>query len=142
VLCVSWGFNQVAVKLALPEIPPLVQAAFRSTTGTLLLLVWMRLRGVNLTARDGSLVPGLSAGLLFGLEFLLIYRGLALTSASRASLFLYTAPFFVVIGAAGVFRAIVSGVRNGPDCCCLLPGSSWLSVCRRPAAIGARSPAI
>lgn len=99
VLCVSWGFNQVAVKLALPEIPPLVQAAFRSTTGTLLPLVWIRVRGVNLTARDGSLVPGLVAGLLFGIEFLLIYRGLALTSASRASLFLYTAPFFVVIGA-------------------------------------------
>ena len=29
----------------------------------------------------------------------LIYRGLTLTGASRASLFLYTAPFFVVIGA-------------------------------------------
>jgi drug/metabolite transporter (DMT)-like permease len=99
VLCVSWGFNQVAVKLALPEIPPLVQAAFRSTIGTLLLLLWIRMRGVNLIVRDGSLVPGLIAGALFGLEFLLIYRGLALTSASRASLFLYTAPFFVVIGA-------------------------------------------
>ncbi|HSY57474.1 MAG TPA: EamA/RhaT family transporter, partial [Bradyrhizobium sp.] len=24
-LCVSWGFNQVAVKLALPDIPPLWQ---------------------------------------------------------------------------------------------------------------------
>jgi drug/metabolite transporter (DMT)-like permease len=36
---------------------------------------------------------------LFGLEFLLIYRGLVWTSASRAALFLYTAPFFVVLGA-------------------------------------------
>ena len=26
-LCLSWGFNQVAIKLALPEIPPLIQAA-------------------------------------------------------------------------------------------------------------------
>ena len=32
-LCLSWGFNQVAIKLALPEIPPLIQAAFRSTFG-------------------------------------------------------------------------------------------------------------
>jgi drug/metabolite transporter (DMT)-like permease len=48
---------------------------------------------------DGSLVPGLIAGALFGLEFLLIYRGLVWTSASRASLFIYTAPFIVVIGA-------------------------------------------
>ncbi len=23
-LCVSWGFNQIAVKLALPDIPPLL----------------------------------------------------------------------------------------------------------------------
>jgi hypothetical protein len=29
-LCLSWGFNQVAVKLALPDIPPLIQAATRS----------------------------------------------------------------------------------------------------------------
>jgi drug/metabolite transporter (DMT)-like permease len=99
VLCLSWGFNQVAVKLALPEIPPLVQAAFRSTFGALIVVVWARGRGVKLMESDGTLIPGLVAGLLFALEFLLIYRGLIWTSASRASLFIYTAPFFVVIGA-------------------------------------------
>jgi drug/metabolite transporter (DMT)-like permease len=35
---------------------------------------------------------------LFGVEFVLIYRGLLLTSASRAVVFLYTAPFFVALG--------------------------------------------
>ena len=30
VLCLSWAFNQIAVKLALPEIPPLLQATLRS----------------------------------------------------------------------------------------------------------------
>ena len=99
VLCLSWGFNQVAVKLALPEIPPLIQAAFRSTFGALIVVAWARARGVNLMEPDGTLVPGLIAGVLFGLEFLLIYRGLVWTSASRASLFLYTAPFVVAIGA-------------------------------------------
>jgi drug/metabolite transporter (DMT)-like permease len=54
---------------------------------------------VKLMEPDGSLVPGVIAGVLFGLEFLLIYRGLVWTSASRASLFIYTAPFIVVIGA-------------------------------------------
>jgi drug/metabolite transporter (DMT)-like permease len=98
-LCLSWGFNQVAVKLALPEIPPLIQAAFRSTFGALIVVAWARARGVKLMEPDGSLVPGLIAGALFGLEFLLIYRGLVWTSASRASLFIYTAPFIVVIGA-------------------------------------------
>jgi drug/metabolite transporter (DMT)-like permease len=108
-LCVSWGFNQVAVKLALPDIPPLIQAAFRSTFGTFLLLGWMRLRGVKVMEPDGTLVPGIVAGLLFALEFLLIFRGLVLTSASRASLFIYTAPFFVVIGA----RWFLPGDRFG-----------------------------
>jgi drug/metabolite transporter (DMT)-like permease len=108
-LCVSWGFNQVAVKLALPDIPPLIQAAFRSTFGTFLLLGWVRLRGVKLMEPDGTLVPGIIAGLLFALEFLLIFRGLVLTSASRASLFIYTAPFFVVIGA----RWFLPGDRFG-----------------------------
>src|SRR5882757_7922796 len=75
-LCLSWGFNQVAVKLALPEIPPLIQAAFRSTFGALIVVAWARARGVKLMEPDGSLVPGVIAGVLFGLEFLLIYRGL------------------------------------------------------------------
>jgi len=99
VLCLSWGVFQVAVKLALPEIPPLIQAAFRSTFATLMVVAWSRWRGVKLMEADGTLTPGIVAGVLFGLEFLLIYRGLVWTSASRASLFLYTAPFFVVIGA-------------------------------------------
>jgi drug/metabolite transporter (DMT)-like permease len=99
VLCLSWGFNQVAVKLALPEVPPLIQAAFRSTFGALIVVAWARARGVKLMEPEGTLIPGIAAGILFGLEFLLIYRGLVWTSASRASLFIYTAPFVVVIGA-------------------------------------------
>lgn len=99
VLCLSWGFNQVAIKLALPEIPPLIQAAFRSTFGALTVVAWARARGVKLMDSDGTLVPGVVAGALFGLEFLLIFQGLTWTNASRAALFIYTAPLFVVIGA-------------------------------------------
>src|SRR5271157_4333586 len=29
-LCLSWGLNQVAIKLTLPDIPPLIQATIRS----------------------------------------------------------------------------------------------------------------
>jgi drug/metabolite transporter (DMT)-like permease len=97
-LCVSWGFNQIAVKLALPDIPPMLQATIRSTGALPVLLLIARLRGVKLFERDGTLWPGLFAGLMFGLEFVMIYRGLLLTSASRAVVFLYTAPFFVALG--------------------------------------------
>src|SRR6195952_2276879 len=98
VLCLSWGFNQIAVKLALPDIPPMLQATIRSAGGLLVLLVIAWLRGVKLFERDGTLRAGLFAGVLFGIEFVLIYRGLQLTSASRAVVFLYTAPFFVALG--------------------------------------------
>jgi drug/metabolite transporter (DMT)-like permease len=97
-LCLSWGFNQVAVKLALPDIPPMLQATIRSAGALPLLLLIARLRGVKMFASDGTLGAGLFAGLLFGLEFVLVFQGLLLTSASRAVVFLYTAPFFVALG--------------------------------------------
>ena len=97
-LCLSWGFNQIAVKLALPDIPPMLQATIRSSGALPVLLLIARLRGVKLFERDGTLRAGLWVGVIFGIEFVLIYRGLLLTSASRAAVFLYTAPFFVALG--------------------------------------------
>ena len=97
-LCLSWGFNQIAVKLALPDIPPMLQATIRSAAALPVLLLIARLRGVKIFASDGTLGAGLFASVLFGLEFVLIFRGLLLTSASRAVVFLYTAPFFVALG--------------------------------------------
>src|SRR5689334_2158264 len=98
VLCLTWAFNQIAIKLVLPEIPPMLQAALRSVGALPVLLLLARLRGVKMFERDGTLGAGLFAGLLFGFEFVAIYRGLQLTSASRAVVFLYTAPFFVALG--------------------------------------------
>lgn len=108
-LCFTWGFNQVAVKLALPEVAPLLQCTIRTALATLIVLLWMWLRGLPVTARDGTLVPGIIAGILFGAEFLFIYRGLLYTTASRAVLFIYLAPFIVAIGA----RLFLPGDRFG-----------------------------
>ena len=98
VLCLSWGVNQVAIKLALPEIPPLIQSAVRSAVAAGIVALWARGRGLPLFKHDGTWVAGLVAGVLFATEFILIYRGLIFTTAARAVLFIYLAPFFVVIG--------------------------------------------
>ena len=58
-LCVSWGFNQIAVKLALPDIPPLWQGTIRSVGALPVLLLIARLRGVKIFARDDTLRAGL-----------------------------------------------------------------------------------
>jgi drug/metabolite transporter (DMT)-like permease len=98
VLCLTWGFNQVAVKLTIHDIPPLIQSATRSAIAAIFVGLWTQARGIPLFKRDGTLLAGLVAGVLFALEFLLIYRGLIWTTATRATLFIYLAPFFVVIG--------------------------------------------
>lgn len=98
-LCACWGFNQVAIKLANAGISPMLQAGIRSFGSALLLWAWSAHRGVALLRRDGSLGLGLLIGLLFGGEFVFLYWGLVFTTASRAVLFLYTAPFIVALGA-------------------------------------------
>jgi drug/metabolite transporter (DMT)-like permease len=98
-LCLTWGFNQVAIKLVLLEIPPYLQAMLRSCGALLVILLIAWVRGVRLFERDGTLKAGLFAGLLFGVEFILIFHGLQYTSATRAAVFLYTTPFFVALGA-------------------------------------------
>ena len=97
-LCLTWGFNQIAIKLVMLDIPPYLQAMIRSCGALVVILLVARLRGIKMFERDGSLRAGLFAGILFGFEFIAIYRGLQLTTASRGAVFLYTAPFFVAFG--------------------------------------------
>lgn len=115
-LCLSWGFNQVAIKLAIHDIPPLIQSSARSVIAAVLVGAWTQARGIPLFKRDGTLAPGILAGVLFALEFLLIYLGLVWTTATRAVLFIYLAPFFVAIGS----RWLVPGDRFHP--------SQWLGL--------------
>ncbi|HWV42455.1 DMT family transporter [Pseudorhodoplanes sp.] len=103
-LCLCWGFNQVAVKLALADIPPLTQAWIRSAGAALLIWIYARSRGISLEMRGETLKAGLIAGVLFGLEFIFIYRSLLFTTASRTTLFIYCAPFVVVLGSHFLVR--------------------------------------
>ncbi|MBL8586993.1 MAG: DMT family transporter [Methylobacteriaceae bacterium] len=97
-LCLLWALQQVAVKLAAPDIPSLTQAAIRSFVATAILTVYALRTTPGLTARDGSLWPGLAAGVLFSLEFVALFLALKYTGAGRVTLFLYSAPFFVALG--------------------------------------------
>jgi drug/metabolite transporter (DMT)-like permease len=111
VLCASWGLNQVAIKLALPEIPPFTQAALRSCGALPVVLAIAHLRGVPIARRDGTLAAGLAAGALFALEFIFIYPGVALTTVSRGVVFVYTAPFFIALGARALLREALGLVQ-------------------------------
>ncbi len=99
VLCVSWGLQQVAIKVAIRGVPPLLQSGIRSVGATIFIWIWMTVRREPLLERDGTLWWGIAAGLLFAAEFILIYWGLEYTNASRAVIFLYMSPFVVALGA-------------------------------------------
>src|SRR6201996_9045260 len=79
-LCLTWGFNQIAVKLVLPDVPPMLQAMIRSMGALPVLFLIGTLRGVKFFEKDGTWKAGLVAGLMFGIEFVLIFQGLRLTS--------------------------------------------------------------
>lgn len=110
-LCLTWGFNQIAVKLVLPDVPPMLQATIRSMGALPVLFIVGTLRGVKFFERDGTWKPGVFAGLMFGIEFVLIYQGIRFTSASRAVVFLYTAPFFVALGSYQLLGERLSGTQ-------------------------------
>lgn len=149
-LCVLWALQQIAVKVALAGISPILQGGLRSLFAAVFLLVWMFWRGQSWLTRDGSWRPGLLAGVLFTLEFAFIYVGLEHTNASRMVVFLYTAPCFTVIGLhlwvpgerlalprlvgvglafAGIFLAFADGWSQGGhwigDLCGVLASIFW-----------------
>jgi drug/metabolite transporter (DMT)-like permease len=95
--CLFWGFQQVLIKATLPWVPPMVQGCARFIGATVLLMLWCAWRRIPLWERDGSLRAGLLAGLLFALEFVCIYPGMQYTTASRLTIMLYTAPFWVAL---------------------------------------------
>lgn len=98
ILCQIWGFQQVVLKATALEMAPLLQIALRSGVAALLvggLVLW---RGPRIAIEAGTWRPGLLAGVLFAVEFLLVGEGLRHTTASHLVVFLYTAPIFVALG--------------------------------------------
>jgi drug/metabolite transporter (DMT)-like permease len=98
-LCVSWGLQQIAAKTALVDFAPITQAALRSFGATLAVGAIALWREPKIFHRDGSLLLGALAGLIFAAEFIALFLAVQWTSAARVIVFLYSAPFFVALGA-------------------------------------------
>ena len=114
--CAFWGLQQILIKTTVAEVPPMWQATIRMTGAVALLWLWCLRRGVRLFERDGTLAAGLLVGALFAGEFVCIYVGLQHTSASRLTVFVYTAPFVVAV----LLPRFVPGER--------LRGVQWLGL--------------
>lgn len=85
-LTFTWGLNQVTIKLSNSGYNPIFTVLLRSVIAGTLIFLWCRWQKIALFERDGTLLPGIAAGILFGSEFVLIFIGLEYTSVARATL--------------------------------------------------------
>ena len=103
-LCVLWGFNQVVVKVALPDVGPIAQTGIRSGVGVICVVAYALSTNRRIFKIDGTEAAGALAGALFTAEFIALYELLRFTTAARATVFIYAAPFFVALGAAFLLK--------------------------------------
>jgi drug/metabolite transporter (DMT)-like permease len=94
-----WGLGQVGIRAAGADISPLMHAGIRSGGASIVLLIWIFWKKPQALQRDGTLGLGMVIGTLFGIEFILLFQGLMLTTASRGTLMVYMSSFFVASGA-------------------------------------------
>ena len=93
------GLNQALVKLVNAGFSPVFQVGLRSACAFLPVLLYALWTRKRLSLTDGTLGPGILLGLLFSAEFCLMFVALDLTTVSRVSLFFYTMPLWVAVGA-------------------------------------------
>lgn len=97
-LCVILGMQQVAIKAAAVDMPPVLQMIGRSGLAAFLVGLYLCAKGLGVLPAKGKVVAGLVAGVLFALEYFFMGEGLRLTSASHMVTTVYTAPAFAAIG--------------------------------------------
>lgn len=97
VLCLVFSLQQVGIKAAAHDAPPILQIALRSGIAAILVGILMLVRKEKIGLAT-SWRPGLAVGVLFALEFLFLGEGLRHTSAAHSVVFLYTGPIFAALG--------------------------------------------
>ncbi len=93
------GLNQVLVKLVNEGMHPIFQVALRSTLAIFPILIYCYIRKKKIDFFDGSFLPGLIAGVLFAIEFILLFTALDYSTVTRVSLIFYTMPVWLTVAA-------------------------------------------
>jgi drug/metabolite transporter (DMT)-like permease len=98
VLCVVWGFQNVALKGVAANAAPVMQLALRFGGASVFFGLWVLWREGRGAFSDGTLPSGLLLGCMFSMEFILAGQALLHTTAAHTAVFLYTAPIFTALG--------------------------------------------
>ncbi|WP_187430369.1 hypothetical protein ROLI_019310 [Roseobacter fucihabitans] len=91
------AFNQIVIKFTNGGFGPVFAAGLRSAGAVIVLLIWMRLRGVSFRVPRNAVPAGVFTGCLFGLEFMCLFSALDFTTVSRASVIFYSMPVWLAV---------------------------------------------
>jgi drug/metabolite transporter (DMT)-like permease len=92
-----WGANPIAIKLALPDAPPIRQAGMRFALGGLTVLAWALASGRSRRVFRTEIRPLLTLGLLFTVQIGLQNLGISYTSAAHVSILLNSYPIYTMV---------------------------------------------
>jgi len=93
------GLNQVMIKIVNDGLQPVFQAGLRSILAFFIVYAYASYCKNKINITDGSLIPGVIAGIFFGFEFILLFLALDYTTVGRASIMFYCMPVWVTIAA-------------------------------------------
>ncbi|MEO0484536.1 MAG: DMT family transporter [Pseudomonadota bacterium] len=147
------AFNQVVIAVGGDGWQPIFMAALRSIGAACVLWLWLRWRGIPLVLARAQWGTVTLMGLIFAVEFILLFTALDLTSVGRASVIFYAMPVWAALGArlflgerltsqkllglalafAGMAWAILGGASKAPgailgDLCALGASMGWAAL--------------
>ena len=91
------GINQVLIKLSNNGIDPIFSAGARSLLALPFLGLWMLLATKPIQLTRNTVILGLSAGIIFAVEFFFLYLALDHTTVVRSSIIFYSMPVWLSI---------------------------------------------
>jgi len=95
-LCVIFGSNTVAVKIAFSGLGVFTAAALRFCIAAIAIFFWARLTGRSIVLKKGQIYQVLIFSALFTVQLSLFYLGISKSNASRAALLSNLLPFFIL----------------------------------------------
>ena len=95
-LSAAFGANAVAIKMSLAGIGPFTAAGLRFLIASLTIFIWARATGRSIRVHRDQVLKLSVLWLLFFSQISLMYLGIHMTNASRATLITNLQPFFVL----------------------------------------------
>lgn len=95
-VCIIFGSNAVAIKLAFYGVGVFTSAGIRFSIAAFAIWLWARIRGQPLALKKGRVYPLLILAALFAVQLSLFNLGLSKSNASRGALISNLLPFWIL----------------------------------------------